>query len=132
MKLALLQEKQNALYDFAASGGAVFSFAQAEKLRGEMIEQNFSLMETAVSAGADFLVTSEAINFPGPPERLAFPAWDLVSAGYDALTETRRAFLSPRPGQAARTPWFAALTCGKNGPPEGNASAAADPACTGN
>jgi predicted amidohydrolase len=87
VKLALLQEKQNGLYNFAATEGAAFSFAEARKLRDEMLGQNFALMAEAVSRGADFLVTSEAINFPGPPELCSFPAWDLVRQGYDEIVE---------------------------------------------
>lgn len=83
----LLQEKHNRLYDFQSLGGAKFSFTEAEELRDEMIAQNFALAETAAADGADFVVSSEAINFPGLPDRLLFPAWDLVSKGYEMLVE---------------------------------------------
>jgi predicted amidohydrolase len=98
MKITLLQEKHNRLYDFQNPGGAKFSFSEAEELRNEMIVQNFALVEKA--GGTDFIVSSEAINFPGPPDRLLFPAWDLVNKGYKTLVERLA-------GEAARkNAWF--------------------------
>jgi predicted amidohydrolase len=81
-----MQEKQNKLYDFAHEGeGEKLSFVQAEKLRDEMLEQNFSLLEEGAEKG-EFLLSSEAVNFPGSPRALDFPAWDMVAKGYDVLT----------------------------------------------
>ena len=64
MKLALIQEKQNGLYLFKEEN---LSYDQAEilKLQKEMTEQNLCLIRKAAEAGADIILTSEAINFPG-------------------------------------------------------------------
>jgi predicted amidohydrolase len=80
-----MQEKQNRLYDFSQNG-KLFSLAHAEQLQAEMIARNCALMEEGAKKG-EFLVSSEAINFPGPPDRLSFSAWDLVSKTYTALTQ---------------------------------------------
>jgi predicted amidohydrolase len=85
MRLCLLQEKQNRLYDFADTE-RVFARAETEELQGEMLEQNFALMEDASREG-EFLVSSEAVNFCGPPGQLDFPVWDFLERGYKALTE---------------------------------------------
>jgi predicted amidohydrolase len=90
MYLCLMQEKQNELYDFRGSGQS-FPFARAERLQREMIAQNLALMEEGAEKG-EFLVSSEAINFSGLPERLAFSAWDLVNHGYERLCKTLREF----------------------------------------
>jgi predicted amidohydrolase len=85
MKLCLIQEKQNRLYDFADTK-RIFPLAEVEKLQGEMIEQNFTLMEDAVHEG-EFILSSEAINFCGLPGQLDFPLWDFLERGYKPLTE---------------------------------------------
>jgi predicted amidohydrolase len=85
MELCLIQEKQNLLYDFRDIE-RIFSLAQAEKLQREMLKQNFSLMEDAARDG-EFLVSSEAVNFCGPPDQLDFPLWDFLRQGYKPLTE---------------------------------------------
>jgi predicted amidohydrolase len=89
MRLALIQEMHNRLYDFSNEShiGDLLSFNEALLLQKEMLEQNFSLIEEAADKGADFLLTSEAINFPGPQERLYFPQFDLVNHTYDELRE---------------------------------------------
>jgi predicted amidohydrolase len=85
MKLCLIQEKQNRLYDFADTKKR-FPLAEAEKLQGEMLEQNFTLMEDAARRG-EFLLSSEAINFCGLPGQLDFPIWDFLQRGYKPLME---------------------------------------------
>jgi len=66
MRIGLLQEQQNKLYDFASEKRS-FCFEEAKTLQEEMIEQNFALMDTAHTKNCDLLVTSEAINFCGQP-----------------------------------------------------------------
>lgn len=85
MRLCLIQEKQNLLYDFTGTE-RVFSRSEAEKLQDEIIEQNFFLLEEAARNG-EFLVSSEAINFCGLPGQLDFPVWDFLMHGYKRLTQ---------------------------------------------
>ncbi|MDR2078134.1 MAG: carbon-nitrogen hydrolase family protein [Treponema sp.] len=85
MRLCLIQEKQNRLYDFAQEE-RIFSRAEAEKLQSEILEQNFALLENAACNG-EFLVSSEAINFCGLPDRLDFPVWDFLQNGYELLAK---------------------------------------------
>ena len=70
MKIALIQPKQNELYDFERTD-RIFSLKEVQCLTAEMIEQTFGLMETVT--GADFVVTTEAVNFPGPEKRIDAP-----------------------------------------------------------
>ena len=90
MKLALIQEKQNELYNFVPADSKIanrqFSFAETEKLQNQMFEQNLALMEKA-AGNADFLLSSEAINFPGQHNCLDFPAYDLVNKNYNMYVE---------------------------------------------
>lgn len=67
MKIALIQTKQNKLYDFE-NPGKYWSRREAHEKQREMIEQNIRLLEEARRLGADLAVTSEAVNFSGPPE----------------------------------------------------------------
>jgi predicted amidohydrolase len=73
---------------------------EAEKLQHEMLEQNFMLMEDAARNG-EFLLSSEAINFCGPPGQLDFPVWDFLQRGYKVLTERLFQFA------ARKKVWFA-------------------------
>lgn len=66
MKLALIQEKQNALYRFNESG-VHLEEQEIYSLQREMAAQNFELIREATKRHADIAVTSEAINFPGQP-----------------------------------------------------------------
>ena len=61
MKIALIQPKQNRLYDFDHPWH--ISAASAHTLAQDMVEQTFSLMEK--SSDVDLIVTTEAVNFPG-------------------------------------------------------------------
>jgi predicted amidohydrolase len=85
VRLCLIQEKQNQLYDFGHTE-RVFSRAGVERLQGEMIEQNFALLENAAGNG-ELLVSSEAVNFCGIPDRLDFPVWDFLQNGYESLAK---------------------------------------------
>lgn len=67
MRLTLLQTKQNELYNFIRED-LRFTDEQACRLRGEMVEQTFALMDQAPKS--DLIVTTEAINFCGQPEWL--------------------------------------------------------------
>ncbi|MBR1584298.1 MAG: carbon-nitrogen hydrolase family protein [Clostridia bacterium] len=75
MHIALIQTKQNRLYDFAHP--RPIAAAEARALSREMAEQTFSLMADA--ARADLIVTTEAVNYPGPE------AW--TEGPYGALVE---------------------------------------------
>lgn len=70
MKLALIQPKQNQLYDFARPDRH-FSAEESRQLTAEMTEQTFSLMDCVSSA--DLVVTTEAVNYPGSAESLPGP-----------------------------------------------------------
>ncbi len=75
MRLALIQTKQNALYGFAAPERR-FAMDEAELLQQEMLRQNLTLMQEAAEKGCDLIVTTEAINFAGQPQKVAgdYPA----------------------------------------------------------
>lgn len=68
MRIALLQTKQNRLYDFADAGRR-YSLREARALQQEMVEQTLALLE-GIDAPCDLIVTPEAINFPGSPEHI--------------------------------------------------------------
>ncbi len=75
MRLALIQTKQNALYCFAAPERR-FTMDEAELLQQEMLRQNLKLMQEAAEKGCDLIVTTEAINYAGQPQKVAgdYPA----------------------------------------------------------
>lgn len=63
MKLALIQTKQNELYNFP--GIRKFEKNEALRLRNEYMEDVFRLVEEAAKKGADLIVPTEAVNFSG-------------------------------------------------------------------
>ena len=63
MKLALIQTKQNELYNFP--GTRKFEKSEVLSLRREYMEDVFRLVEEAAKKGADLIVTTEAVNFSG-------------------------------------------------------------------
>ncbi len=69
MRLALLQSKQNELYDFVNLQGK-HTVPECIRLQKEMLEQNYRMMEEAVSQECDLMVTTEAINYAGQPEKM--------------------------------------------------------------
>lgn len=69
MRLALIQEKQNELYNFD-DPNACFSLDQAKHLQLKMIQQNLEMLHYAAEKNCDLMVTSEAINFCGQPNGL--------------------------------------------------------------
>ena len=63
MKLALIQTKQNELYNFP--GIRKFEKNEALRLRNEYMDEVLRLTEEAAKKGADLIVTTEAVNFSG-------------------------------------------------------------------
>ena len=68
MKLALIQLKQNRLYDFAHPERR-FTDGESRRLSEDMVKQTFQLM--ADVPPVDLIVTTEAVNYPGPAKSLA-------------------------------------------------------------
>lgn len=68
MKLALIQTKQNELYHFTDTVRR-FTLEEILRLQDQMMEQNLRLIERAAKNGADLILTSEAINYAGQPEK---------------------------------------------------------------
>lgn len=69
MKLGLIQTKQNELYDFG-NLDLRLSIEQVVELQNEMKNQTLELIREACKKKCDFIVTSEAINFCGPPNNI--------------------------------------------------------------
>lgn len=69
MKVALIQTKQNVLYNFADTGRR-FSVRESAALRDEMVEQTLRLGEDDAGQGCDLIVTTEAVNFCGTPDSI--------------------------------------------------------------
>ncbi len=69
MRLALIQTKQNALYQFL-NPDVRYTLEEAAALQRDMLEQNLGLMRQAADGGCDLMVTTEAINFPGHPHKV--------------------------------------------------------------
>lgn len=85
MRLALIQERQNALYAFHSEELLGPQDAILD-LMEKMVQQNLSLLEQAAEAGADLALTSEAINYPGVPSLLGgLSSAELVACGQDGL-----------------------------------------------
>lgn len=88
MKLALIQSKQNPLYDFPAE--TTFIEQEARSLRRDMFHAVCRSIETAARHGADLIVTTEAINFSGPFFRVRTPYHQL----YDCCSRPEETLLS--------------------------------------
>lgn len=84
MKLALIQEKQNSLYQFKDSA-LRYTPKEVVKLQAEMIRQNFDLIRKAAEEKADLVLTSEAINFPGQPFRCQKDTRQIILETQDAF-----------------------------------------------
>lgn len=69
MRLALIQTKQNALYQFL-NPDVRYTREEAAALQRDMLEQNLALMRQAAEDGCDLMVSTEAINFPGQPHKV--------------------------------------------------------------
>lgn len=63
MKLALIQTKQNELYNFP--GTRTFDTEEVLRLRHEYMEEVFRMTEEAAKEGADLIVTTEVVNYSG-------------------------------------------------------------------
>lgn len=67
MHLALLQAQQNELYRFDQPDKP-YTMQQAKALQQDMMDETFAMMQAA--KGCDLVVTTEAVNYPGDPEKL--------------------------------------------------------------
>ena len=84
MRLALIQTRQNALYEFTAD--TPLQTAEIAGLQREMLEQNYRLIETLAGKSCDLIITTEAVNYCGQPRRINGP-WRLF------ITETEEVLL---------------------------------------
>ncbi len=80
MKLALLQSRQNVLYNFPNQERR-WMMKERVCLQQEMLEQNYRMMEEGAAKGADLMVTSEAMNYAGQPEKMDGDYKKLILAG---------------------------------------------------
>lgn len=87
MKIALIQEKQNRLYDFKEPSQH-FEKKELVKLQKQMIDQNLLLLKEASENLADLAMTSEAVNFPGQPFRCQDSPVTLVQETQDYILES--------------------------------------------
>lgn len=67
MHIALLQAQQNELYRFDQPERR-YTRQQAKALQEQMMEETFALMSQA--SGCDLIVTTEAVNYPGDPDKI--------------------------------------------------------------
>ncbi len=84
MIVSLIQEKQNALYQFETEN-VFFYKAQVVEYQKDMIQQNLLLMEEAARQGTDLIVSSEAINYPGQPDKVEGDYLDYIPTLDDEL-----------------------------------------------
>lgn len=75
MKLALIQTKQNELYNFP--GTRIFETKEALDLRSEYMEEVFRMIEEAAKKGVDLIVTTEVVNYSGHFSKIKVPYADL-------------------------------------------------------
>lgn len=109
MRLALIQTKQNALYQFLTPD-VRYTREEAAALQQDMLEQNLMLMRQAAEHGCDLMVTTEAINFPGQPHKVQGEIAPLVDASV--------AWLVPRLSEIAKKGrcYLAAALFSRRGP----------------
>ncbi|MFR8171020.1 MAG: carbon-nitrogen hydrolase family protein [Marvinbryantia sp.] len=86
MKIALLQTKQNKLYDFEHREN-IWTEAEILDCQKEMTEKNLLLAKRAASLGADVIVTAEAINFAGQPKQYQGDYKKLIKKTQDNILE---------------------------------------------
>lgn len=84
MVIGLIQEKQNALYQFGRED-IRFTRRQALALQKEMVEKNLAMMRQAAERDCDLLVTSEAFNYAGQPGKVDCPYEELIPEAGDVL-----------------------------------------------
>ena len=75
MKLALIQTKQNELYNFP--GTRTFDTEEVLRLRHEYMEEVFRMAEEAAKEGADLIATTEVVNYSGHFSKIKVPYADL-------------------------------------------------------
>lgn len=78
MRIALVQTKQNRLYNFPSSD--CFSKEEVLRLRNEIIASTLNLIEKAAHDNVDLILTSEAFNYAGQPKRTSIPYVDFFPA----------------------------------------------------
>lgn len=83
MRLALIQTKQNCLYEFDKN--TVLPGEEILQWQAEMIEQNFRLLQETTADNCDLIVTTEAINFCGQPGRIGEGWEQYIIAEQDRL-----------------------------------------------
>lgn len=93
MRLALIQTKQNELYQFE-NPHVCFTHAESSAFQQQMLEQNLVLIQQAATHGCDLIVTTEAINYPGQPGK--------VHADYASLVDDSLRQLVPKLSSIAR------------------------------
>lgn len=86
MKLALIQTKQNELYNFP--GTRTFDTEEVLRLRHEYMEEVFRMTEEAAKEGADLIVTTEVVNYSGHFSKIKVPYADLYQEMGQAQEET--------------------------------------------
>lgn len=87
MIIALIQEKQNKLYNFANNQYHFETREELKFLQKEMIQQNLDMLEKAGKKKVDLALTSEAINFPGQPSQYVFSPIELVKENQQWLID---------------------------------------------
>lgn len=75
MKIALIQTKQNELYNFP--GTRTFDTEEVLQLRHEYMEEVFRMAEEAAKEGANLIATTEVVNYSGHFSKIKVPYADL-------------------------------------------------------
>lgn len=86
MKLALIQTKQNELYNFP--GTRTFDTEEVLRLRHEYMEEVFRMAEEAAKEGADLIATTEVVNYSGHFSKIKVPYADLYQEMSQEQEET--------------------------------------------
>ena len=84
MKMALLQSRQNELYNFPDQEKR-WTEEACISLQQEMLEANYGMMEEAAARGADLMVTTEAVNFAGMPRQIDGNYPDIIRRSQDDI-----------------------------------------------
>lgn len=84
MRTALLQSRQNELYNFPDEEKR-WTVEESISLQEEMLEKNYGMMEEAAAQGADLMVTSEAVNFAGVPGQVEGKYKDIIRRSQDEI-----------------------------------------------
>lgn len=84
MRIALIQEKQNELYQFG-NRDIRYTISEAKALQTQMVRQNLHMLWEAAGKECDLIVTSEMINYAGQPFKIAGEYADLIPDMSDEL-----------------------------------------------